>query len=152
MPTVQDSLDALLIFTLVLCTCHERAHIQAEEPADEGCGNISACDPLSEPLRNSCLSYTRFTDQHRIVFRSPAQNSDDAPNLVVAANDGVELALLSQRGQVDRVFGQCIKPCFCALALNSSVAANLLDRAREGLFSQGGLFECSCNRWVLDES
>lgn len=130
MLTIQDSLDALLIFALVLCTCHECTHVQTEELADKRCRNISASDPLSEPLSNSCLSYTRFTDQYRIVFRSPAQNSDDAPNLVVATDDGVELALLGQSGQIDRIFGKCIKSCFCALALNSSIAADLLDCAR----------------------
>lgn len=134
MLTIQDSLDALLVFTLVLCTCHECTHIQAEEPADERYRNISAGDPLSESLGNSRLSYTRFTDQYRVVFRSPAQNPDDAPNFVVATDDGVELTLLGQSGQVDRIFGKCVESCFCALALNSSVAANLLDRAREKLF------------------
>ena len=133
-PTIQDGLDALLVFTLVLCTCHECTHIQAEEPADEGCRNISAGDPLREPLSNSRLSYTRFTDQYRVVFCPPAQNPDDAPNLVVATDDGIELALLGQSGQVDRIFGKCIESCFCTLALNASVATNLLDRAREELF------------------
>ena len=134
MRTIQDSLDALLIFALVLCTRHECTHIQAEELANERCRNISAGDPLSEPLSNGGLSYTRFTNQHGIVFRSPAQNPDDAPNLVVATDDGIELTLLGQSGQVDRIFGKCIESCFCALALNSSVAANLLDCAREVLF------------------
>ena len=133
MLTIQDSFDTLLIFSFVLCTCHERTHIQAEEPADKRCGDISTCDPLSKPLRNSRLSYSRFTDQYRVIFRSPAQNPDDAPNLVIAADDRVEFALLSQSGQVDSVFGKRIEPCFCALAFNSSVAANLLDRTREGL-------------------
>jgi len=110
MHTIQDCFDALLIFSFVLCTCHERTHIQAEQPADKGCGNISTCDPLSEPLRNSRLSYARFTDQYRIVFRSSAQDPDDASNLVIAADDGVELALLSQRGQVDSVFRKRIEP------------------------------------------
>ena len=133
MLTIQDSLDTLLVFSFVLCTCHEGTHIQAEEPADKRCGDISACDSLSEPLRNSRLSYSRFTDQHRIVFGPPTQNPDDASNLVIAADDRVELALLSQCGQVDGVFGKRIEPCFCALAFNASVAANLLDRAREEL-------------------
>ena len=62
MVTIQDGLDALLVFTLVLCTCHECTHIQAEEPADKRCWNISTCNPLSKPLRNGCLSYTRFSD------------------------------------------------------------------------------------------
>ena len=46
------------------------------------------------------LADTRFTDKHRVIFRAPREHLDDAPNLFIAPDHGIELAAARQLRQV----------------------------------------------------
>ena len=49
------------------------------------------------------LAHARFADEHRVVLGAARQDLDAAPDLVVAADDRIELALARSRRQVARV-------------------------------------------------
>ncbi len=51
-------------------------------------------DALGEALDDRGLADAGLADQHRVVLRAAAEDLDDAADLVVAADDRVELALL----------------------------------------------------------
>ena len=53
-------------------------------------------DPLREPLDDRGLADARLADQHRVVLRAAREDLDHAADLVVAADDRVELALLAR--------------------------------------------------------
>jgi len=54
------------------------------------------------------LPDSRFADEHRIVFGTPLQDLDGAPNLLVPADNGIQLALLSLSGEIHGKFFECL--------------------------------------------
>jgi hypothetical protein len=63
-----------------------------------------------------------FTDQHRVVLGAPGQDLHRAPDLFVAPDDRVDLALLGRLGQVARVFLQRVIALFGAGAVGGASA------------------------------
>ena len=56
-------------------------------------GHVAADDALGQALDDGRLADARLADQHRVVLGAPRQHLDDAADLLVAADDRVELAL-----------------------------------------------------------
>ena len=54
--------------------------------------NVAGDDPLGEALDDRGLADAGVADQHRVVLRAPREDLDDAADLLVAADDRVELA------------------------------------------------------------
>ena len=69
-------------------------------------GHVAADDALGESFDDGGLADARFADQHRVVFGPARQNLDHAADLLVAADDRIELALrrpaASGRGRIFR--------------------------------------------------
>ena len=98
---VQHALQALLKLAAVFCTGHQSAHVQAEHGAVfQVLGYIAADDPLGQTLCNGGLADARLTDEAGVVFRLTGQNADDVPDLLVTADDRVQLLLAGQIHQV----------------------------------------------------
>ena len=55
-------------------------------------GHVAADDPLGEALGDGRLADARLADEDRVVLGPARQDLDDAADLVVAADDRVELA------------------------------------------------------------
>src|SRR5437762_3319429 len=66
--------------------------------------HVAIDDAQGEPLDDRGLADPGLADQHRIVLRAPRQDLDRATDLLVAADDRVELAVARRFGQVARVF------------------------------------------------
>ena len=62
--------------------------------------HVAVGDPAGEALDDRRLADARFADQHRIVLGAPRQHLDDAADLVVAADDRVDLAVGGAAGEV----------------------------------------------------
>ena len=63
-------------------------------------GHIPAHDALSEPFDDGGLSHPGLTNQDRVVLGPPGKNLDDPSDLVVTADDGIDLSLARQLGQI----------------------------------------------------
>ena len=65
---------------------------------------LSGTSPLTmrwaKPFGDRRLADARLADQHGVVLGAPGQHLDGAPDLLVAADDGVDFALCSKGGQV----------------------------------------------------
>ena len=97
----QYRLEALLKLTTILCTGDQCAEVEGNDLAIlERFGDITPHDALGQPLDDSGLADTRFTDQDGIVFGAAAQDLDDPADLLIATNDRVELIAQSLGGQV----------------------------------------------------
>jgi hypothetical protein len=129
----ENRLDTLFILSLVLCTGHERAHVESEESADETGGDIAVDDTLGEPLGDGGFTDTWLADEDGVTLGTTREDTDDSSDLVVSANDGVELALLGEGRQVGAVLGECLELGFCASAVHLSVATFPLHLAFERL-------------------
>ncbi len=98
---LEHRLQAIFELAAVLGPGHHRAQVEGDQPAIlEALGHVAGHDPLGEALDDRGLADARLADQHRVVLGAPAEDLDHAPNLVVAADHRVELALRGGLGQV----------------------------------------------------
>src|SRR6185437_11529521 len=102
---LEERLEAVLKFAAVFCASDHAGEVERDEAfVLEDFGNIAMHDAAREALDDGCFSDAGLADQHRIVLRPAREDLDDAPNLLVAADDGIELALAREVGEVLAVF------------------------------------------------
>ena len=90
---LEDGLEALLELAAELGPGDERAEVERDDALVlEALGDVAADDALGEALGDGGLADARLADEHRVVLRPARQDLDDAPDLLVAADDRVELA------------------------------------------------------------
>src|SRR5581483_1928637 len=98
---VEDGLQAFFELAAVLRAGEEGADVERPDAlALQALGNVAVDDALREPFDYGRLARSRLTDQHGVVLRPAREHLDDAPDLLVAPDDRVELALLRRLGQV----------------------------------------------------
>src|SRR5207237_2036693 len=89
--------------------------------------DVAGDDPLRETLDDRRLAGAGLADQDRVVLRPPREHLDHAPDLLVAADDRVELALLGELGQVTpELLERLVRP-FGILRGHALAAADGLD-------------------------
>src|SRR5262249_47024966 len=72
---------------------YERAHIEREyRLLAQPLGHVAAYYPLRQSLDDGRLAHAGIADEHGIVLGLARQNADRAPNLLVPADDRIELA------------------------------------------------------------
>ena len=104
---LQHRLEALLEFAAVLGAGDHRTQVEGDDPLPlEALGHVSLDDPVGQSLDDGRLADAGLPDEHRVVLGPARQHLDDAPDLLVAPDDRVELALARRLGQVPAVLGQ----------------------------------------------
>ena len=100
----QNCLQALLELAAKLGARDHGRQVEGHKALVLQCfGNVALVDSLRQPLGDGRLAHARLADQHGVVLGAPREHLDDAPDFLVAADDGVELALPGLRGQIKRV-------------------------------------------------
>ena len=104
---VEHRLQALLEFTAELRPCDERAHIQGQQaPAFQGIGHLAVDDPLRQTLNDGRLAHAGLADEHGVVLGASLQYLDGAADLLVPADNRIQLPLHGLAGQVHGVLVQ----------------------------------------------
>ncbi len=99
--SLQHPLQALLELAPVLGARDQRAHVEGDHaPLAQRLGHVAGDDPLGEALDDRRLADAGLADQDRVVLGAAREHLDHAADLLVAADHGVELALLGDLGQV----------------------------------------------------
>jgi len=130
----ENGLQALLELAAEFRASHEGAEVESEHPlALQRLRNVAVDDPEREPLDDRRLAHPRFADQHRVVLGPPREHLDDAPDLLVAPDHRVELALAGSSGDVAGIFGERVERLLRALACHLASLADVGDRAFERL-------------------
>ena len=102
---IDDSLETLLKLAFILCTGHKGPHIKRIYLlAAQILGHVAAYDPLCEPLGDGGLACTGLTDEHGVVFRTSRKNLEHTADLIVTADDGIELSFAGTFIKVDGIF------------------------------------------------
>ena len=96
-------------------------------------GDVAGDDALGEALDDGGLADAGLADQHGVVLRAAREDLDDAADLVVAADDRVELAVLGVLREVAAELLQRLVLLLGALVGDAVRAADLLDRLVSGL-------------------
>src|SRR6266852_1666885 len=98
---LDDLLEALLELTAVLRSGHERADVECEHPLPlQRLRHVTLDDAVREPFGDRGLADARLADERGVVLRASAQDLDDALDLLLAADDRIELPRLGHRGEV----------------------------------------------------
>src|SRR4029434_295760 len=100
----------------VLGARDERAHVERHDRLVlEALGDVSVRDAPREPLDDGRLADARIADEEGVVLRPAREDLDDAADLVVAADDGIELALAGECGEIARELVERLAPVLGAL-------------------------------------
>ena len=122
---VEHALEALLEFAAVLGAGHHGAQVQRDQLLVlQGARHVAGHDALRQAFHDGGFADAGLADQHRVVFGAPAQDLDDAANLLVAADHRVELAIARLRGQIGGVLLQRLVVAFGVRAGDLRAAAH----------------------------
>ena len=98
---LEHRLEALLELAAVLGAGDHRRHVEGDDALVlQALGHVAVGDAPGEALDDRRLADAGLADQHRVVLRPPRQHLDDPADLVVAADDRVDLALAGAGGEV----------------------------------------------------
>jgi len=101
---VQHGLQPFLELAPVLGPGDEGAHVQVEDGLVlQGAGHVPFDDALGQPLGDGGLAHAGLADEHGVVFGFAGEDADDVPNLLVPADDRVQLILSGRLHQVGAV-------------------------------------------------
>ena len=94
-------------------------------------GDVARDDPLREALDDRGLPDAGLADQHGVVLRAAGQHLDHAPDLVVAADHGVELAAAREVGEVAAVALEDLVLLLGVRVGDALTAADLRERGED---------------------
>ena len=98
---LEHGLQPLLELAAVLRAGEQAADVERPDAlALQRLGHVARDDPLREPLDDRGLADAGLADQDGVVLRAAREHLDDAADLLVAADDRVELPALGGLGQV----------------------------------------------------
>ena len=98
---LEHRLQALLELAAVLGAGEHRSDVEGDQPlALEALRHVAVGDALGEAFDDRRLADAGLADQHRVVLGAPAEHLDHAADLVVAADDRVDLAVGGAGGEV----------------------------------------------------
>src|SRR5207247_1370935 len=124
----QHRLQALLELAAVLRPGEQRRQVEHQQAlALQALGHFAVDDALRQAFDDRGLADARLADQHRVVLGAALQDLDAAADLVVAADDRVELALAGPVGQVERVLRESLALPLVTLGRNCFSTPDLLD-------------------------
>src|ERR1035437_9313910 len=131
---LEHGLEALLELAAELRTGNERARVHRHEPLVlERFGDVAVHDALGKPFGDGGLADPGLADQHRVVFRAARQHLDHAADLLVTADDRIELPLPRHLGEVARELLQRLVLVLGILVGHLVRAAHRLHRVGEPL-------------------
>ena len=136
---MSDGLEPLLELATVLGAGDQRAHVERHDALVlQPLGHVAADDALGQPLDDRGLADAGRPDEHGIVLRPPRQDLDHPANLLVAADDRVELALLGGGGEVAPVLLERFVGPLGVLARHALPAAHGGQRLEQLLAREAG--------------
>ena len=124
---VQDRLQAFLKLAAELCARNERTHVERVECLVlQRFRHVTRHDATRKPLNNRRLADARLADEHRIVLRAARQDLNRTANLLIAADHGIDLALLRRIREIAPVLFERLV-ALLRIAARDVLLAVLLD-------------------------
>ena len=136
----QHGFQPLLELAAILGAGDQRAEIEREHfLVLEALRHVALHDAVRQPLDDRRLADARLADQHRVVLGPPRQHLDGAPDLLVAADHRIELALGGGLGEVAGVFLERVVSLLGASRVRGAPLAQLVDGGIQPLRRQPGI-------------
>ena len=125
---LEDGLQPLLELAAVLRAGEKRADVERPDPpALEPLGDVARDDALGETLDDGGLADARVADEDGVVLRPAREHLDDTADLLVAPDDGIELAGLGELGEVAAELLERLVGALRILRRHALRAAHLLE-------------------------
>ena len=125
---IQDCLEAFLELAAILCACDQGTHIKGHQRfVAQGFRHIAIDNAQGEALGNCRFTNAGFTDQHRVVLGAARQHLHGTADLVIAANDRIDLALAGGGRQILGVFLERLITILCAGCICRAPLAQIID-------------------------
>ena len=141
---LDNALKTLLKLAFVLGSGNKRTHIQRIELLVlKILWHVASYDTFCQALYYSGLTSTRLTYQYRVVLGTARQYLKHSANLLVTANNRIELALTGFLNKVLGILGKTLIVLIARLRLHLLSLAQLVD-------SLNGL--CLCHAGILKDS
>ena len=136
---LEHGLQPLLELAAILGAGEQRAEIERQQPPVlQGLRHVAVDDALGQPLDDGGLADAGLADQHRVVLGAARQHLDGAPDLLVAADHRIELALARFLGEIARVFLERVIALLGGGGLGRASLAQIGDGLVEGLGGDAG--------------
>jgi len=130
---LEDGLEPVLELAAVLRAGHHRADVERDQAlVPQPLGHVTLDDAPGEALGDRGLADPRLADEHRVVLRAARQHLDHSPDLLVAPDDGVELAFARVLREIATEPLERLVLLLGVLAGDPVAAAHLLERAEHG--------------------
>ena len=98
---VHDRLDAFLELAAVLGAGDHQREVEGDDAFfAQNLGDVPLGNLLRQAFDDGGLAHAGLAQQHRVVFRSAAENLNDPLDFLGAADDRIHLALLGDLGEV----------------------------------------------------
>jgi hypothetical protein len=121
---------------------NQRAHVERHQLLVlEALRHVAVDDPESQALGDRRLADAGLADEDRIVLGAAGKNLDGAADLVVAADDRIELAGAGIGGEIARVLLQRVITLLGRRRVGRAALAQLVDRLVERLRCDASLGE-----------
>ena len=116
------------------------AHVERDDLLVlQALGHVLPDDPLRQPFDDGRLADAGLADQHRVVLGAAREDLDDAADLLVAADDRIELALARELGQVAAVLLERLIRALGILRGHALVAADRRQRLEDRVLRRAEL-------------
>ena len=131
---VQNGLQALFKLAPVLGARDQGAHIQGKDGLvlQRG-GHVALHDALGQPFGDGGLADAGLADEHGVVLALAGEDADDVADLVVPADDRVQLAAPGPLHQVGTVLFQRVIGLLRMVGSDPLVATDIGQRLKDAL-------------------
>ena len=130
---LEHGLEAVLELAAVLGAGDERAQVERDRSflflSDSG--DVARDDALRDALDDGRLADARLADEHGVVLRAAREHLHHAADLLVAADDRIDLARARELREVARVLLERLVLALGVVVGDALVAAHLGERLQE---------------------
>ena len=122
---LQNRLQTLFEFAAEFRARNQRAHVERDDYlVFQALGNVARDDAQGEAFDDRGLADARLADEDGVVLRSAGEDLDDATNLLVASDDGIELSFFGAVDEVDSILFKRLQLSFGLLVDDAVTAAH----------------------------
>ena len=130
---LENGLEAVFKLAAKLGAGEHRAEVERDDAlVAQDLRHVALEDAAGEAFDDGCLADAGLADEYRVVLGAAAEHLDDAANLLVAADDGVELAAAGEVGEVLGVLFERLELALGVLVGDALRAANGLQCLEDG--------------------
>ncbi len=129
---LQHRLEPVLEFAAVFGPGDQGAHVEGQQsPVFQDLGDIALHDAPGQALHNGGLAHPRLADEHGIVLGAPGEHLHDASDLLVPADDRVQLPQARQGREIPAEAFQGLVLLLRIGVRDALLAADFLEHPQE---------------------